>query len=247
MSRNFKFRCSSLGLIMTDAQSIDEQFVTEEVAAIQRRTKRTDDEKALLQALKDKSLSAGAKTYIESLAKEELYGFREVVTGKYMDKGLIVEDESIELYNRVFFTDYVKNTERRTDDYITGECDIIVPGVAGIDIKSAWSLATFPATAAAGHDKLYEWQCRGYMRLWNVPAWEVAYCMVNTPDELIKYEQEELHYVDHIDPALRVTVVRYERDMELEAKIVSKVRAARQYFDRITGEIKRQHNVLEAA
>jgi hypothetical protein len=247
MSNNFRFRCSSLGLIMTDAQSIDEQFVTEEVAAIQRKTKRTDDEKALLQALKDKSLSAGAKTFIEGLAKEFLYGFHEVVTGKYMDKGLIVEDQSIELYNSVHFTNYTKNTERRSDDYITGECDIIVPGTKGIDIKSSWSLATFPATAAAGADKMYEWQCRGYMRLWNVPSWEVAYCMVNTPDELIKYEQEDLHYVDHIDEAMRVTVVRYERDMELEAKIVSKVRQARQYLDRIVAEIRRQHGMLEAA
>lgn len=247
MSNTFRFRCSSLGLIMSDAQSVDDQFVTEEIAAIQRKTKRTDDEKALLQAAKDKSLSAGAKTYIEGIAKEYLYGFHEVVTGKYMDKGLIVEDQSIELYNSVFFTNHKKNKERRSDDYLTGECDIIVPGVKGIDIKSAWSLATFPATAAAGADKLYEWQCRGYMRLWNVPKWEVAYCMVNTPDELIKYEQEELHYVDHIDEALRVTVVQYERDMDLEAKIVCKVEQARRYLDRIVAEIKRQHNILEVA
>jgi hypothetical protein len=247
MNNTFRFRCSSLGLIMTDAQSVDDQYVTEEIAAIQRKTKRTDEEKAILQVAKDKSLSAGAKTYIEDIAKEYLYGYHEVVTGKYMDKGLIVEDQSIELYNSVFFTNYKKNTERRSDDHITGECDIIVPKIKGIDVKSAWSLATFPATAAAGMDKLYEWQCRGYMRLWNVPLWEVAYCMVNTPDELIKYEQEELHFVDHIDEALRVTVIRYERDMELEAKIAAKVESARRYLDRIVAEIKRQHNVLEAA
>ena len=240
---DFRFRCSSLGLIMANAQSVDEQYVTDDIAAIQRKTKRSDEEKALLQEAKDKSLSAGAKTYIESLAKEELYGFKEIITGKYMDKGLIVEDESIQLYNSVFFTDYVKNTERRTNDWITGECDVIVPGVAGIDIKSAWSLATFPATSAAAHDTLYEWQCRGYMMLWDVPLWEVAYCMVNTPDELIKYEQESLHYVDHIDEALRVTTIKYERDMELEAKIIAKVKAARQYFDQITAQIKRDHNL----
>jgi hypothetical protein len=232
---------------MTDAQSIDDQFITEEIAALQRKTKRTDEEKAILQAAKDKSLSAGAKTFIEDIAKEYLYGYHEVVTGKYMDKGLIVEDQSIELYNSVHFTNYKKNKERRTDDHITGECDIIVPGVKGVDIKSSWSLATFPATAAAGTDKMYEWQCRGYMRLWNVPLWEVAYCMVNTPDELIKYEQEELHYVDRIDEALRVTSVFYERDLVLEAKIVAKVEAARRYLDGIVAEIKRQHNVLETA
>lgn len=242
---DFKFRCSSLGLIMANAQSVDAQYVTDEIEVIQRKTKRTDAEKALLQEAKDKSLSAGAKTYIESLAKEELYGFKEVISGKYLEKGIIVEDESIALYNSVFFTDYVKNTERRTNDWITGECDIIIPGVAGIDIKSAWSLATFPATSAAAHDTLYEWQCRGYQMLWDVPLWEVAYCMVNTPDELIKYEQESLHYVDHIDEALRVTIIKYERNMELEAKIINKVKAARQYFDQITAQMKRDHNIAE--
>lgn len=247
MTYNFRFRCSSLGLIMTDAQSVDEQFVTEEIAAIQRKTKRTDEEKALLQMAKDKSLSAGAKTFVEFAAKEMLYNFKEQVTGKFMDKGLIVEDESIELYNSVFFTDYKKNTQRRTDDYITGECDIIVPGLRGIDIKSSWSLSTFPATAAAGMDKLYEWQCRGYMRLWNVPEWEVAYCMVNTPDELIKYEQESLHYVDHIPPELRVTRVRYQRDMELEQKIVTKVQAAHRYYAQIVDQIKLEHNAMDIA
>lgn len=247
MPNDFRFRCSSLGLIMTDAQSVDEQFVTDEIAAIQRKTKRTDEEKAILQTAKDQSLSAGAKTFLETLGKEFLYGYHEVVSGKYMEKGLIVEDQSIELYNSVFFTNYKKNTERRTDDFITGECDIIEPGVKGIDIKSSWSLPTFPATAAAGADKMYEWQCRGYMRLWNVPAWDVAYCLVNTPDELVKMEQPELHYVEHIDEALRVTVVHYQRDMELEAKIVAKVQAARNYLDRIVDEIRRQHNLLEAA
>lgn len=247
MSSSFRFRCSSLGLIMTDAQSVDEQFITEEIAAIQKKTKRTDEEKALLQGAKDKSLSAGAKTFIKSIAKEYMYGFHEVVTGKYMDKGLIVENEAIELYNSVFFTDYKKNTVRLTDEYITGECDIIIPGKRGIDIKSSWSLSTFPAISEDGEDKMYEWQCRGYMRLHKVPEWEVAYCMVNTPDELIKFEQEELHYVDHIDEALRVTRVFYERDMELEAKIVAKVTAARAYLEKIVSEIKRQHNVLEAA
>lgn len=240
---NFRFRCSSLGLIMTDPVSIDPEHVTDEIAAIQKKKIRTDEEKALLQAAKDKSLSTGAKTFLDTLAKEFMYGYHEVVTGKYMDKGLIVEDESIGLYNRVFFTDYKKNTVRLTDDYLTGECDIIMPGVKGIDIKSSWSLSTFPARAATGEDKLYEWQCRGYMRLWNVQEWDVAYCLVNTPDELIGRESPELHYVDHIDEALRVTIVRYTRDLDLEAKIITKVEAARRYMDRIVAEIQQQHGI----
>lgn len=241
-----KFRASSLGLIMSDAKTIDDRLMTPEIAAISRKTKKTDEEKAILQPLLEQSLSAGAKTEIEAMAKEYVYGYNEVISGKFMDKGLIVEDESIALYNSVFFTDYKKNTERRTNEWVTGECDIFT-GSKIIDIKSAWSLATFPARAAAGVDKNYEWQIRAYMMLWNVDQAEIAYCMVNTPDELIKYEQEELHYVDHIDEALRVTVVPYVRDMALEEKIKFKVEAARRYLTELVEEIKQQHNVLESA
>jgi hypothetical protein len=195
---------------------------------------------------KGEILSKGAKTYLEAMAKEYVYGYNQVVTGKYMDKGQIVEEESIALYNSVFFTNYTKNTERRNNDWITGECDIFT-GSKIIDIKSSWSLATFPATAEAGRDKTYEWQLRAYMMLWDVDQAEIAYCMVNTPDELIKYEQPELHYVDHIDEALRVTVVPYERDRALEDKIKVKVDAARAYLEEVVATIQRQHSLLEAA
>lgn len=240
-----KIRCSSLALIMADAKYIDDRLMTPEIATIQRKKKKTDDEAALIRGLLDQSLSVGAKTEMKAVAREYVYNFNQVITGKYMDKGLIVEDQSIELYNEVFYTNYKKNTVRLANDWITGECDIIVPGVKGIDIKSSWSLATFPAVAEDGEDTTYEWQCRGYMMLWDVPAWEVAYCMVNTPDELITYEQEELHFVDHIDEPLRVTVVRYERDLALEEKIKHKVELARDYLARVVQQIKDQHNIVE--
>ncbi len=238
-----RFRCSSLALIMTDAKSIDESLLTDEIAAIARKTKKTDEEKQLIQGLLDQSLSAGAKTHLEATAKEYIYGFNEVVTGKYMEKGIIVEEQAIELYNSVFFTSHVKNTERRSNQWITGEPDIVVPGVKGIDVKSSWSLATFPATAMSGADKTYEWQMRGYMMLFEAPLWEVAYCLVNTPDELIKYEQIDLHYVDHIDEALRVTRVLYHRDLLLEEKIKIKATQAQKFLDKIAIQISLEHEV----
>jgi len=206
-----KFRASSLGLIMTDPKS------------------------------KDEPLSAGAKTEIEKLAKQLVYGYDEIVTSKYMDKGIQVEDKAIELYNSVFFTDHKKNTERKTNDWITGECDIFAQDKI-IDIKSSWSLATFPATSRAGQDKLYEWQGRAYMWLWDVDLFEIAYCLVNTPDDLIGWEDQSLHYVDHIAEPLRVTRVQYKRDRELEAKIQTRVDAANKYMDEIVQQIAAEHS-----
>jgi hypothetical protein len=241
MNLNLKIRCSSIGKIMAEPKSLDTSLLPEDLAVIARKTKKTEEDKALLAPYLERTLSVGAKTYIEKLAKEHYYDYLEVITGKQMDKGLIVENQSIELYNSVFFTSHKKNTERRENEWLSGECDIIVPREEGIDIKSSWSLATFPATAAQAHDSDYEWQCRGYMALWDVPRWSVAYCLVNTPDELIKYEQSDLHYVDHIDATKRVTVVKYERDLALENRIYVKVEAARKYFYQITQQMIYEH------
>ena len=235
-----KFRCSSLGLIMTDAQSIDPALLTEELAVISRKKVKTDEDKAALAPLWDKSLSVGAKTYIESLAKQLVYGYDEDITSKFLEKGVKVEDQSIELYNSVFFTNHAKNKERKTNAWITGECDINAPELI-TDIKSPWSLATFPATIAAGRDKGYEWQGRGYMMLWQKPKFEIAYCLVNTPEELIGYEREELHIVDHITPELRVTRVPYTRDLALEEKIKTKCEAGNAYLDLLVRQIAAEH------
>lgn len=186
------------------------------------------------------SLSVGAKTTIEKIAKQLVYGYDEEVSSKYMEKGILVEDASIALYNEVFFTAHAKNTERRENAWISGECDIFT-GSKIIDIKSSWSLATFPALAARGEDKTYEWQLRVYMWLWDVDVAEVAYCLVNTPEELIGYEQHELHFVDHITPELRVTRIQYERDKALEEKISQRVEDANLYLNSVVRQIAEEH------
>jgi len=185
-------------------------------------------------------LSVGAKTYVTKLAKEFIYGYDERVSTKYMDKGLRVEDESIDLYNAVHLSSYAKNTERKTNDWITGEADIVADDRI-IDIKSSWCLTTFPVLADQGKDTGYEWQLRAYMMLWDKPRADIAYCLVSTPDDLIGYESKQLHKVDHINRELRVTIVPYKRDAALEDKIKIKVEAARIYYDQVIQEISKQH------
>lgn len=235
-----KFRAHALGRIMTEPASIDPELLTEELAVISRKTKKTDEDKAILAPLKARSLSAGAKTCVEEMAKQLVYGYEKRVTSKYLEKGLQVEDRAIELYNTVTFSDHRKNTERRENEWISGECDIA--GAKRItDIKASWSLDTFPAMSSAGRDADYEWQGRAYMWLWDKPEFEIAYCLVSTPPELIGYEDEELHMVDHINPALRVTSVIYQRDPVLEQLIKIKVEAANAYLDRVVKQIAREH------
>ncbi|MGZ3235753.1 MAG: hypothetical protein ACXU8A_00085 [Burkholderiaceae bacterium] len=194
-------------------------------------------------------LGVGAITALNAMAKEYVYGFNEVINTKYFNKGIQCEDDAIELYNNVFFANLVKNKERKTNDWLTGECDIIIPGKKIIDIKCAWSLPTFPATTdevvAIAKKSGYDYQGHAYMHLWDVDEFEVAYCMVSTPEDLRRYEQVELHEVDHIDPALRVTRCTIKRDKSLEEKMKAKVLVAREYLLRQVELIKTEH--LEAA
>ena len=168
----YRIRASQIGRIMTDARK------------------------------KGEILSEGAKTFLENEVHQFYYGYSAFEGNSYTKKGIAVEDLSIELYNNVFFCDYKKNTERKENDWLTGECDIFT-GSKIIDIKSSWSLSTFPGIPRQGENPIYEWQLRAYMHLWDVDDAELAYCLVNTPDELIGYERDELHNIEHrIEPGL---------------------------------------------
>lgn len=180
---------------------------------------------------KTDALSKTCKSEIESLVKQKLFGYKTFISNKYVAKGIEVEDRSIELFNEVFFTNYEKNTERLKNNWITGECDINT-GDTIIDIKSSWSTETFPAIEDDIDSKEYEWQLRGYMMLYDKPYAELAYCLVETPEHLLRYEKNLTpHLVEHIDPELRVTKKGFVRDIEKEEEIKIKVQQCQEYAD----------------
>lgn len=242
-----KVRASSLGLLMSEPKSIDPSLLVGEYAKVYASRPRDkaakEKREATLRPLWAKTLSAGAKSYVEAQAKQFVYQFEPEFSSRETDKGTIVEAQSIELYNSVFFTDHKKNTERRTNEFLTGEPDIVCLRSRKVkDIKSPWSLATFPATRSAGENSLYEWQLRAYMMLWpEVDMGELAYCMVPTPEELIGNEPECVHLVDHIDPMLRITRLEFLRDLEKEELIKTKCMAAQSYFELVLERIAEEH------
>ena len=207
-----KFRCSSLGKLMTEPKS------------------------------KTEVLSVGAKTYIRELAAQEIFGVDFVVSSKAMEKGIEAEGDSIDLLNSVRGLSLVKNTDRRSNDFITGECDLFDASARrGHDIKTSWSIATFPITVADCEDKLYEWQMRCYMALWDAEEWEVNYCLVDTPERLIAFEPMDLHVVSHLPEWMRVTTWTIKRDLEKEAAIFEKVKAANEYMKLVLQEFDQTH------
>ena len=203
-----KFRASSLGKLMTSSRT------------------------------KGEVLSQTAKSYIIQLAKENYYGYRTELTNKYVLKGLEQEQDSIDLLNAVRFENYVKNEERASNEYLTGCCDIITEDLI-LDLKTSWSLDTFPATSYELKDiNDYEWQGRAYMYLYDRPTFELCYVMVSThPEFLSLYDPMDMHEVDHIDPAKRITSIRFERDKELEIRMEEKLLAASLFYEEVLTQL----------
>lgn len=213
--RDIRFRCSSLGHLMTEP-----------------RTKAEGD------------LSIGARSYIRQLVKEELFSVEFEVSSKETDKGIAVENTAIALLNKVRGLNLAKNTERRRNEWITGECDLFdAPRRRGHDIKAPWSLKTFPAWTVDAIDPLYDWQMRGYMMLWDADEWEVNYVMVNTPHELIRNEPMDQHLVDHIPPHHRLTTWVIERDFQKESLIRHRCEAASAYYEQLIREFDDTHRM----
>ena len=175
-------------------------------------------------------LSQTAKSYIEQLAKEDFFGYTSPLVNRYLDKGINQELESINLLNSVRFENYEKNYQRIENEFITGECDIIT-NESIIDIKTSWSLDTFPELPEDIDSNQYEWQGRAYMMLFNRFEFELVFCMVSTWDEfLTQYDDKALHKVDHIDQRKRITSITFERDPELENQMIERCQLATEYY-----------------
>lgn len=213
------FRCSSLGRIMTDPKSKAEGI-----------------------------LSVGAKTYIRELAQQEILGIDFEVSSKEMQKGIEVESDGIALLNRVRGLALTKNAERRNNGLITGECDLYdADRRRGHDLKCSWSAKTFPGWVVDCEDKIYDWQMRGYMWLWDADEWEVNYALVDTPDRLIGFEPMQMHVVGHIPEHMRITSWVVKRDPAKEDLIRERVAAAREYFAQAIREFDSTHAAAMAA
>lgn len=186
---------------------------------------------------KSEVLSETAKAEIRRIAKEDFFGYESKITTKPMIKGTDWEQDGIDLLNNVRFTNYTKNNLRVENEYMSGCCDIITDDLI-IDIKSSWSLETFPATPSEGENSDYEWQGRAYMWLYDRPAFDLVYTMYTTPDELLtEWDNKTIHRVDHIPSHHRVTVLSYERDLDKEEEIRERLIYCNEYYSKYINEL----------
>ena len=137
--------------------------------------------------LSDSGLSQGAESYCKEWIKENIYGRSNYVETKYTNKGIDTEEEALNILVRALKLGMVyKNTERRTDEFKTGEIDFLHDDVI-YDNKSSFSFQTFPMFEKK-LDRVYEDQQKGYLDLWNKKLSRVCYTLVDTPIEILRNE-----------------------------------------------------------
>lgn len=273
----YKFRCSSLGYLLTpvrgktNAQKYEELMDSydKKLASLEKlgpnavisKQKLTDacGEISIklneLKPIKDKvQLSDSAKTHLCDLYTAMKYNRHEDIKSKYLEKGLHSEEDAITLYSLVTNEMYHKNTERRENEWITGEMDFPSEDEAINDTKVNWSIFQFTRVVAKPLKPLYKWQGKGYMWLWEREKCRIIYCLINTPKHLIEIEKkrflydfigtqddldtayleiERLHTYDDIPNEERVRIFMIERDIVDEEIIKRYVEAGREFLNNI--------------
>lgn len=119
------------------------------------------------------------------------------ISNKYIEKGILAEEDSITLYSRVKKTFYKKNAEVITNDFFVGTPDLFVgesiqSASVIIDLKTSWDIFTFFSVMTKAIEKKYVWQLQAYMDLTGAKQARLVYCLVNTPDKLVVDQKKKL-------------------------------------------------------
>ena len=222
----FKIRCSSLSVLFTEPQSKSAKEAGE--------------------------LSETAKKHLYEVYIEAKWGRSEDISTKEMEKGKLVQDQIMDILSFMEDVIYKRNTERKSNEWITGEADIISDIVT--DIKASWKPSTFIPYLMGPIPAMYAYQNQGYMWLWDKPAARTVWGLVDCPEQILKKERQKLLYsldvasdeADEYKEAVkelefqltfgdiplsqRLIIKKSIRDEEIISQIPEKVRRARKFL-----------------
>lgn len=271
MSEEILFRSSGIGALMVEGRGT---VITENQLAtlndfedrIRNNGKPLTEKQAeLYYELKAKrdappQLSDTAKRYIEKMWLFNKKGYYQELKNKQVMKGLLNENDGLELVSEVEGEFYLKNKDRVTIGNITGECDVnVVKNGKRIikDIKSSWNPETF---MAGDFNTIYEWQGRAYMHLYDADEFHLHYTLTDCPphifeDEVWKlknrygiidieeesvkplFDQLRRNLIFSDNPAYtkeeRVKTFTITRDLEKEKALLAKIPLAIEYYNKI--------------
>lgn len=197
---------------------------------------------------KGNPLTKTAISYVENWYKEQLYNRKKEFSNKYVQKGLIVEDNSLDFVaEQLNLGMLIKNEQYFENDFCTGTPDVILNDLI-IDVKNSWDCFTFPLFEREIPNKDYYYQAQVYMYLCNKDKYKLIYCLTDTPENLIEKEaffkskdlgfefadvlnelKQKMTYKD-IPDNLKIKIFDIERDDDVIEKIKQKVEECRNYL-----------------
>lgn len=194
IANSFKIRASATNEILFDVGLTDNQ--KKELDELEKRfngygkplTEKQNEKRLELIAKRDAKpqLTQGVKTYCKKWLKNKLYGRREEIKSKFISKGNKCEEDGFTLMALYVIKDMVyKNTERKSNEWLEGECDLFHNKVV-YDNKSSWSLETFPMYDEEATNDDYIKQLNSYAWLWDAEKAVLCYTLIDTPDEEVE-------------------------------------------------------------
>lgn len=171
-ANKIKFRCSSLGYLMTKPRN------------------------------KSEMISETTKTHLVDVYVSNQYNRFTEISGKQLDKGNEVEEDSITVISRITKTFLKKNEQSLENEFIKGTPDLFIGKSiheAEIirDAKSSWDIYTFNRAKHKELSENYKWQVKGYMALTGAKEAYVDYCLNNTPYHILNGELMKESYKHH--------------------------------------------------
>lgn len=209
--QNFKVRCSAISKVLSNSRAnptlTDKQ--REEYNKLKAKEVLTENQKVLLAEYETKEAN-GSKVILSDTCTGylmEAYAWEtqrmQCVTKEidieFLQKGRIVEPQSINLLAIVDDCYYEKNEERIYNDYLSGIPDIYkgtnIIGCERLkDIKSVWDYPGFLSKVISSLDNANKAQLQGYGDICGCQDLEVAYCLVSMPEQIVNDYKRRLFY-----------------------------------------------------
>lgn len=139
--------------------------------------------KIMSSAKKAGELSETCKTYLKEWYAETLFGDREDIRSKYLDKGNFCEASAIDLCAlQLGYGLLSKCEESRENEFLTGTCDVLTKTEI-LDTKCSWNSKTFIDSVVNPLSLDYYWQMIAYAGLYGRKSAKVCFCLMDTPAE----------------------------------------------------------------
>jgi hypothetical protein len=138
-------------------------------------------------------LGETAKSKLLDIWIHRTYGRTKNITNQYMEKGVMCEEDSMDLYAVVKKQMFVKNQETFKNDFLVGTPDIITDTEV-IDLKTSFDIHTFYGTMIKSVNKTYFYQLQAYMDLTGKDSAKLVYVLVNTPEKLIEDAKKKAYW-----------------------------------------------------